>query len=338
MQHHLTASRPFPKEGFSISSRILTVNHAVEPKRCEDSLSVSSKAPLTLLCVADGCGGLGSRRYPELDGQTGAYAASRLAAQGVKRWAAGRERLPRRPEEGRELLDSLQAALEKEFQTFAEKRGLIQESGRIVGSMQRLLPTTLCAALCETGESACFCWAGDSRGYVLDSSGLHQYTRDDVKTSLDSFERLRCDAPLSRFVSADRPVRLHLRRVPLPARGLLLCMTDGVYGGLSTPMELEGLLLTSLLDARDASSWQRKLAAAIRRGAADDATLACLPLGFTGFQQLKQYFAPRLEALRREALLPLPGDGEEERRRRWARYRDAYDRTEVHENEDDWSL
>ena len=180
---------------------------------------------MSLLCVADGCGGLGSRRYAELDGQTGAYAASRVAAQSVKRWAAACRRLPKTPAEGKEWQHSLQETLETDLNAFVQEHRLTEGSSRIVGSMQRLLPTTLCMALYDMGERACFLWAGDSRGYVLDEDGLHLYTRDDVKFRMDELERLRCDAPLSLCVSADRPVRLHLRSVTLPPKGLLICAT-----------------------------------------------------------------------------------------------------------------
>lgn len=290
--------------------------------------------------MADGCGGLGSRRYAELDGQTGAHAASRVAAQSVKRWAAACRSLPKDPSEGRELQRSLQGTLEADLSAFVAEHRLTEGGSRIVGSMQRLLPTTLCMALADGGERACFLWAGDSRGYVLDETGLHLYTRDDVKRPMDELERLRCDAPLSLCVSADRPVRLHLRSVALPKQGLLICATDGVYGCVFSPMELEEIFLASLTGAQDAATWQRRLAAAIRRLAGDDATLCCLPFGFAHFDEMKRFFEPRLELLRREHLDGIrrhPGDGDV-LRESWKRYQPGYDRTEEVQHENDWSL
>ena len=290
--------------------------------------------------MADGCGGLGSRRYAELDGQTGAHAASRVAAQSVKRWAAACRSLPKDPSEGRELQRALQGPLEADLSAFVAEHRLTEGGSRIVGSMQRLLPTTLCMALADGGEGACFLWAGDSRGYVLDETGLHLYTRDDVKRPMDELERLRCDAPLSLCVSADRPVRLHLRSVALPKQGLLICATDGVYGCVFSPMELEEIFLASLTGAQDAATWQRRLAAAIRRLAGDDATLCCLPFGFAHFDEMKRFFQPRLELLRREhldGLLRHPGDGDV-LRESWKRYQPGYDRTEEVQHENDWSL
>lgn len=316
------------------------MNHGVLPRQGEDSYSILSKSPVSLLCVADGCGGLGSRRYAELDGQTGAHAASRVATQSVKRWAAACRSLPKDPSEGRELQHALQGTLEADLSAFVAEHRLTEGGSRIVGSMQRLLPTTLCIALADGGERACFLWAGDSRGYVLDEDGLHLYTRDDVKFRMDELERLRCDAPLSLCVSADRPVRLHLRSITLPPKGLLICATDGVYGCVFSPMELEEIFLASLTGAQDAATWQRRLAAAIRRLAGDDATLCCLPFGFEHFDEMKRYFEPRLTALRQEHLNSLrqhPGDADA-LRESWKRYQPGYDRTEEVQYEKDWSL
>ena len=316
------------------------MNHGVLPRQGEDSYSILSKSPVSLLCVADGCGGLGSRRYAELDGQTGAHAASRVATQSVKRWAAACRSLPKDPSEGRELQHALQGTLEADLSAFVAEHRLTEGGSRIVGSMQRLLPTTLCIALADGGERACFLWAGDSRGYVLDEDGLHLYTRDDVKFRMDELERLRCDAPLSLCVSADRPVRLHLRSITLLPKGLLICATDGVYGCVFSPMELEEIFLASLTGAQDAATWQRRLAAAIRRLAGDDATLCCLPLGFDHFDEMKRYFEPRLTALRQEHLNSLrqhPGDADA-LRESWKRYQRGYDRTEEVQHEKDWSL
>ena len=258
----------------------------------------------------------------------------------MKRWAAACRCLPKTPAEGKEWQHSLQETLETDLNAFVQEHRLTEGSSRIVGSMQRLLPTTLCMALADGGERACFLWAGDSRGYVLDETGLHLYTRDDVKRPMDELERLRCDAPLSLCVSADRPVRLHLRSVTLPPKGLLICATDGVYGCVFSPMELEEIFLASLTGAQDAATWQRRLAAAIRRLAGDDATLCCLPFGFDHFDEMKRYFEPRLTALRQEHLNSLrqhSGDADA-LRESWKRYQPGYDRTEEVQYEKDWSL
>ena len=83
---------------------------------------------MSLLCVADGCGGLGSRRYAELDGQTGAHAASRVATQSVKRWAAACRCLPKTPAEGKEWQHSLQETLESDEASSLTLADVLQDS------------------------------------------------------------------------------------------------------------------------------------------------------------------------------------------------------------------
>ena len=54
----------------------------------EDSHTAQTDALGGLLCVADGCGGIGARRYEKLDGHTEAYMAARLVTQTTQAWVA----------------------------------------------------------------------------------------------------------------------------------------------------------------------------------------------------------------------------------------------------------
>lgn len=297
-----------------------------------------------VLCVADGCGGLGSRRYPDLKDQTGAYVASRLIIRFIKDWAAEKGGVPVTPEQGRALLDQLEQALHNLLKDFAKKNGMMDGNGRIVGSMQRILPSTLCMMIDESSrndESCCFLWAGDSRGYVLDSGGLKQYTQDDLRSPLDAFDCLYCDSPLSNCLSADQPIRLHMRRMPLSGPAILICASDGAYGCLPTPMEFEMLLLSTLRAAESADSWQSQLRSALSKLANDDATILCCSRGFESFAKIKAYFAPRLETLKASWILPVRHSGHDKAiaREKWEGYRTAYDHTkEVQSGQNDWRL
>ena len=294
-----------------------------------------------MLCVADGCGGLGSKRYPSLGDHTGAYAASRLAARLMKQWGKDLP-LPSQPQEGRMLQFMLQQRFEEQFRTFAKKNQM--DAGRIVGSMQRILPTTLCALLFAGGDAkaeGCFLWAGDSRGYLLDAAGLHQYTQDDVKSQKDVLERLYSDGALSGCLSADRPVLLKFRHFEAESPCIFLCCTDGCYSCLPTPMEMEMMLLSTMAAASNMSSWQRKLASALRKLSNDDATLALAAVGFEDFSHMKRYFAERKEALETGYIQPVrkAGQSMEKARECWQKYRLQYERWEVTENgKDHWRI
>lgn len=320
------------------------VNYAVLPQRGEDSFALSNSTDNCMLCVADGCGGLGSKRYADLNDQTGAYMASRLVARFISHWAKTAPALPATPDEGRERLTLLENQLHDLLLGFASRNSMIEYGGRIVGSMQRTLPSTLCTALMKRAndEDVChFIWVGDSRGYTLDGDGLRQYTQDDLRGQPDAFDCLSCDSPLSSCLSADRPIHLHLRRISLSRPSIILCATDGVFGCLPTPMEFEMLLLSTMQAASDEQTWQRKLLAALKKLATDDATLLMRPHGFESYEAMKTYFAPRLEHLKATWILPVRRNGQDRAfaRSKWLDYRTAYDCTEGKpDDQNDWRI
>lgn len=306
----------------------LSFSHEVLAGNGEDCFAVLKTGNCHAMCVTDGCGGLGSRRYPAFGDHTGAYAASRLAAQVFAEWAK-ECKAPRLPEDAK----ALEEALEKAFRTTAE-RDCVTQGIRITGSMQRRLPTTFCAAVTDE-KSACFLWAGDSRAYVLDAGGLHQCTRDHLKGTPDPFENLYRDMPLSAYISADTPVKLSAAQVNLPdAPCAVILATDGAYSALPTPMEFEMLLWDALKSAKSWSAWQQKLQKAVSRIAQDDATMTIIPCGTADFLTFQQALLPRREALQKQFITPVrrkKGDVEFARER-WQEYRMTYDWTEEGRN------
>ncbi len=308
---------------------ILRINHAVLPDAGEDSFALRSDEHGAFLCVTDGCGGLGSKRYAALDNHTGAYAAARLAARAFARWAEERCPVPVNGQEEQILCREAERELFDRLKAFADAN-CTDEKSRIVGSMQRRLPTTLCAATLWQDE-LCFWWAGDSRGYVMDETGLRQYTRDHVRGETDAFETLYRDAPLSNLLCADKLGRIQCRRVKLNRPGIVLVATDGVYSSLPTPMEVEMLLLDTLRLAKSFADWEKKLRKQIAANAQDDATLLMLAKGYDSFEQLKACLLPRREQIQKPFITPVrrkKGDLTYAREK-WLIYKPAYDCTEA---------
>ena len=130
----------------------MSVSCAVLPDRGEDSFVLGQDAAGGYLCVADGCGGLGSKRYEQLGGRTGACAAARLAVRAFSRWVQDHPLMPLLPQTGGQLCEDLGKTLHHMFAEFARKY-CQEEKTRIVGSMQRTLPTTLCSACVKKNES-----------------------------------------------------------------------------------------------------------------------------------------------------------------------------------------
>ncbi len=309
-------------------NEILQINHAVLPDAGEDSFALRSDEQGAFLCVTDGCGGLGSKRCETLENRTNAYIAARLAARAFERWAQEHLPVPADAESGAILCKELSDTLFHMLKGFADVH-FAQEKSRISGTMQRRLPTTLCALTAQQNR-LCFWWAGDSRGYVMDADGLRQYTCDDVRGETDAFETLYRDAPLSNLLCADKPGTVHLRRVQVNQPSIAMVATDGVYSSLPAPMEVEMLLLDTLKAVGSMREWERRLQKRVAANAQDDATLLLLPVGFENFEQIKAVLLPRRAILQKQFITPVRrhrGDIHYAREK-WLQYKPGYDRTE----------
>lgn len=328
----------------AVTLPLLSVSYAVLPDAGEDSFVLRTDEKRTLLCVADGCGGLGSRRYPALENQTGAYLAARLVTRAVSMWAQEINKLPAAAQEGKDFALSLQSDLSAMLQGFAQKH-CAEEKSRIVGSMQRRLPSTLCAAVtiegAATWREVCFAWCGDSRGYVLDEEGLHQCTQDHLRGEPDAFDSLYRDMPLSRVLSADTEAQISLRRLRAPLPCMIITATDGAFGSLMNPMEFEMLLLDTLMSAAGWESWQKKLHNRLKKIAQDDATLLMEPCGVKTFEEIKKALLPRRAKLQKQFVTPCRRHSRDAayQKATWLEYKEHYDWTQggTHERMD-WRL
>ncbi len=329
-------------EGF-LDGVTLSVSNAVVPDAGEDSFIFATRAKGGFLCVADGCGGLGSRRYSSMEDKTGAFLAARLATQVAEKWIREEAILPETEAQGQAGCLSLGKRLTEAFRQF-ERQHPFEGSVRIVGKMQRAFPTTLLMALTAAEAErleGLFLWAGDSRGYLLDDKGLCQMTADHSSTGTDALESLYREGPLTNFLSGDGAFFISARRISRPKPCLVVVATDGAFAYLPTPMEFEWLLLSSLHAARDMQGWQRRLKQAMEKVAGDDSTLLLTPYGYTSFEALKESLEPRRLALQKEFITPV-------RRRKqdiayaqdkWKIYKQAYDQTEGEaKGESDWRI
>ncbi len=292
------------------------------------------------LCVADGCGGSGSRRYEALGGCTGAYLASGLAVEVAAEWLAARPAvpLPGSGQAAQACADRLADRLRARFDRYAAET-LREPASRLRGSLIRTLPTTLCALLAQTdGDSlrALALWAGDSRAYCLAPDGLRQLTRDDVSLP-DAMASLRADPPLRGMVCSGAPFTLHGRALRLPAQCALLCVSDGAYAYLPTPMEFELLLLRTLEAAKSADDWKRRLGGALAPVIGDDATVLCAAYGYADFEAMRAGLSHRRAEMQRRYVTPV-------RRRKqsipyatevWREYRKHYEQSEEESHGDD---
>ena len=247
----------------------------------EDSFFYSAHENSAVAAVFDGCGGIGSRRYMNYSGKTGAFIGARAACGGVERWfnTSGKPR---------ELKEYIKRALDK-----CKKFG--DSEGRLTGSLGKAFPTT--AAIVYTRYDKAFLditcmWAGDSRCCMLDSDGLHQISRDDISGG-DALSNISGDGVLTNVICADSDFEIHMRNIKYERPCILFSATDGCFGYLDTPMEFEKIILDTLTDAASIADWNAALSKKTGEYAGDDYTMCVSAFGYRSFECMKDEFAKR---------------------------------------------
>lgn len=307
-------------------SFLLTFCAEVSRGRGEDSYCYSFCDSAGMIAVFDGCGGAGARKHDCYSGHTEAYIASRVCSGAF--YDTFRSAFP----------DQVRQPFSEQLSASALQRLMAvqppkEEGGfTIRGSMIRSLPTTAALAVVQLGEKGEILvspmWAGDSRVYLLDASGLAQLTVDDTSVT-DPMVNIYEDGILRNLFCTDRQVKLHCGTIPVRGPFMLIAATDGCFGYVSTPMEFEGLLLETLLVSDTPAAWEQNLAQAIGSVAGDDHTMCLAAFGYDSFLQLKQSLVGRCEYLRQNYLAylrTLPLEDRQTRFAMWTTYRSHYSR------------
>ena len=198
--------------------------------------------------------------------------------------------------------------------------------------MVRDFPTTAAAALVRNtlgGTELQVFWAGDSRVYLLDRSGLAQLTRDDVHGK-NAMSNLRSDGALTNVVAADQPFTLHTGktlRFEEDEPYMVLAATDGCFGYLPTPMDFEDMVLSCLLQARTPAGFRQKLEESISETAGDDYTLAFMSFGYGDFRTMQDSVRERAKRLRHDYMDWMEQDPSLQMQEHlWEEYRTGYER------------
>ncbi|MEO5875861.1 MAG: hypothetical protein ABIS86_24195 [Streptosporangiaceae bacterium] len=264
--------------------------------RGEDSeplLVHHTKENTGVIGVFDGSGGAGASIAYETEAgisRTGAWVGSRVARGAVESWfrdglaGLGPEAAVTLHERLTDLLGRMRPA----------------RSSRLMAKMLRELPTTMAVLRYEQVSGSVRCrafWAGDSRAYLLTpDAGLQALTRDHT-VETDALDQLCQDPPLVNVVSADQPFHIDSSGVECSTPCVLVCATDGFFGYLDTPADLECRLLETLRQARDEADWADALCAWAFETSGDDASLSAVALGFRGFEELRAAFTARTDIM-----------------------------------------
>ncbi len=290
----------------------------------------SPQAGRQLLAVFDGMGGAGSGRVTCDDGveRTQAYLASRLVRGALS------DRCERMVDGQQFEVDDLRADITQILQDWRD-RWQLEGRSTLKGGLRRTLPTTMAAAMVnKTSNQAATVtafWAGDSRAYLLTPrSGLQQLTADHTRVR-DVLSQLTDDPPISNVVSASQSFSIEQHRVSIDEPFVVVCATDGVFGYVQTPGQVEYHLLETLDRARDVREWAHLLVERVLGYTADDATLVLSAIGFRDLGQLQTLFRERMAHVHATQVFPFvqvaAADYEAVRSVRqatWDDYRDVY--------------
>ncbi|MBR4308605.1 MAG: hypothetical protein IKT58_03320 [Oscillospiraceae bacterium] len=296
------------------------------PKNGEDSYCYCFCDTAGLLGVFDGCGGAGARKHEYYSDKTEAYMASRICAGAV--YDSFCKTFPREISANEFVEQILVPDALNCLRAYAPPK---ENNGvQIMGSMVRTLPTTAAIALVQDGGRedllVSAIWAGDSRVYLLDGQGLAQLTEDDT-TVPDPMLTLYEDGILKNIFCSDRKVRVNCRSFRVKPPFVLLSATDGCFGYVSTPMEFEGILLGTLLNAQSPKDWEEKMAGLIGKCAGDDHTLCLASFGYGDFAKLRSSMKNRYDYIVQAYLNTvndLPVEDRQSRFVLWEKYRGEY--------------
>ena len=294
-----------------ITGFLFSVCGEKKPDNGEDSFVYALNESRAMVGVFDG--GPGAGQSPALKGKSGGYLASRAAAAAYLHWF---EALQPGQENGAE---DVKERLRQYLRLCREQAGA-DFAGRLSASGA--------AAICRPargGADVQLQWAGDSRVYLLDGAGLAQLTEDDMG-GLDAMQRQSQDKAPTNVIRLNGDFSIHTARLTVNRPCLLFAATGGCFGQLSTPMEFEYLLLSTLQNAPNAESWEKNLAESIGKGAEDDYSLCGIALNAGSFDELKRQLAGRTSQLYRTYIRGLDACTAEEKLQLWEHYKAHYHR------------
>lgn len=291
------------------------------PGKGEDSYLYSFNPNAGIVGVFDGCGGSGAKKYEKLKGKTGAYLASRVVCGATRDWF--RETM------ATGVTNAEPHILKTKIKTYLE---LCKNVGGSVtslkGSMAKEFPTTaaiILASVKEKNLQATCIWAGDSRCYMLDESGLMQLTEDDLD-GLDAMDNLTADGILTNVITTSKDFTLHQKTIAITKPGILFTATDGCFGYLSTPMEFEFILLSSLLSSDSVAAFEKKLSMVIQKITGDDYSLCGMGIGFGSLSNMKKQLEERYGFLVNKYIANLKEKTQEEKCDLWKEYKLSYEK------------
>ena len=205
----------------------------------------------------------------------------------------------KRAELVQEMGDTLAELVKEKLTAIADNVGFEIETS-VVGAY--LLPSTLTVAVmddCGDHVDVIYLWAGDSRAYLWDRSGLAQITEDHEEGET-----------MTNLITLTKPFRIEGRFVTVKTPCMLLNASDGCYKCVSfdSPFDLEYIFLRSISDTTDFDKSSEFLATQFSvLGRHDDSnTMALCTFGYDSYEDVKADVVARLGDIDKIVFARLP--------------------------------
>ena len=311
----------------SLLDYVTIIEEAIVEGKGEDSFGYFFHEEGGVLATFDGCGGLGARKYEHYNMNSGAYIASRAVSAAVLRWFYVFSNQNGKLDSKK--LDQISSEMRSTIKSALSMYKEAQVSGLKSTGMSREFPTTASVVMFAVNGKridTAFFWAGDSRGYILNSEGLAQITTDDLAGNEDAFENLSSDARLENVVAADGKFRINHKIISLVPPFIAITATDGCFGYFQTPMEFEFMLLETLLISKNADEWKKRMHHEMSNVAGDDFSLGIAVFGYGDFKNLKKDYQKRHDFLKGKYIARIPSATSSLLYAMWCEYQQEYDR------------
>jgi hypothetical protein len=135
------------------------------------------------------------------------------------------------------------------------------------------------------------------------------------------------DGVLKNIIHEGKKMTLHVGTFNVKKPFVVLAATDGCFGYFTTPMEFEGVLLQSLIVAKNPEQWESYMQRLMGKYAGDDYTMVLAAYGFDSFADLQRHFLNRAKHLQTaylDELQKLPTEQREPRQQMWEKYKHEY--------------
>lgn len=293
----------------------LVIAGEMKPGYGEDSYVSCICKDAILAGVFDGCGGAGSTRYAVYGNHTGAFMGSRIVSGVVHDWFNFNMTETSADTWNQDICANIKKALSTYKTASGPSRGM-------KGKMVKDFPTTAVFTVCtQMGKyfGGKIYWSGDSRGYILNTKGLHQVTTDDVHGE-DAMSNLTNDGVLTNVISASEEFELHEMDFTITSPQIVICATDGCFNYLPSPMHFEYVILLCMQATESPKEWEELLTSKIREVTGDDHTMTITSFGYGDYANMKSNYAERTQYLKQTYIDVWETLSDEQKLEKWSQY------------------